>query len=190
MQFDPKALEILGLEIAKIGAPIIGRALGGPLGATIASGVVGALAEALGVDATPEAVTNAVQANPQVAVAAAQQVEQDGAGDLKPILDMLTAVEPVELASEDRFVRWARPSAIWVISAVTLGYGGCIVAATVKYLDTNDPAALAVLLTNAPSLSLALAPVAAIAGVSAWWRSKEKIAGLPNGFDGLVKKRK
>lgn len=50
----------LGINIARAGAPVLGTALGGPLGGMIAGGAVDILAKALGVDATPEAVNNAV----------------------------------------------------------------------------------------------------------------------------------
>jgi hypothetical protein len=50
--------------LIKTGAPIIGTALGGPLGGTV-GGIAGKLiADALGVPATPEAVHEAIQADP------------------------------------------------------------------------------------------------------------------------------
>lgn len=61
----------LGINIARAGAPVLGTALGGPLGGMIAGGAVDILAKALGVDATPEAVNNAVVNGDPAAVNAA-----------------------------------------------------------------------------------------------------------------------
>jgi hypothetical protein len=188
VQFDPKDLETLGVEIAKVGAPIIGNALGGPLGSMIAGSVVDALAGALGVPATPADVTTAVRTNP-AAPAACQQIEAAHQEDVLPVLQLIADSEKVELTSGDRFVRWARPSAIWTVSGATAAYSACVIAATVKYLITGDTTALAILLTNAAALSIALAPAGAIAGVTAWWRSQEKIAGMPAGIDGAARKK-
>lgn len=53
--------------LIKTGAPIIGTALGGPLGGTI-GGIAGrVIADALGVDPTPEAVNTAIQTDPLAA---------------------------------------------------------------------------------------------------------------------------
>lgn len=56
--------------LIKTGAPIIGGALGGPLGATVGGFAGKLLADALGVEATPEAVHEAIQADPAGAAVA------------------------------------------------------------------------------------------------------------------------
>jgi hypothetical protein len=66
----------LGLEIAKLGAPILGTALGGPAGGAVAKIALDALAEALGTEPTPEAVAKEVASNP-VAQAVIRTVEQE-----------------------------------------------------------------------------------------------------------------
>jgi hypothetical protein len=53
--------------LIKTGAPIIGGALGGPLGATVGGFAGKLVADALGVEATPEAVHEAIQADPAAA---------------------------------------------------------------------------------------------------------------------------
>lgn len=53
-------------QVIALGAPIIGTALGGPLGG--AAGAI--LADALGVEATPDAVGKAIESDPAAAVAA------------------------------------------------------------------------------------------------------------------------
>lgn len=50
----------LGGALIKAGAPIVGTALGGPLGGMVGNAVGSILANALGVEPTPEAVNNAV----------------------------------------------------------------------------------------------------------------------------------
>jgi hypothetical protein len=63
-------------KLIKTGAPIIGGALGGPLGATIGGVAGNILADTLGVEATPEAVERAIDADP--AGAAVKLAEADG----------------------------------------------------------------------------------------------------------------
>lgn len=57
--------------LIKAGAPTIGGLLGGPIGGTIGSVLGNVVAEALGVDPTPEAVNNAVATGDPAATAAA-----------------------------------------------------------------------------------------------------------------------
>lgn len=54
----------LGGALIRAGAPIIGKALGGPLGAVIGQTVGGVLADALGTEPTPEAVDDALKTTP------------------------------------------------------------------------------------------------------------------------------
>lgn len=54
----------LGGQLIKAGAPIIGTAIGGPVGGVIGSGLGTILANALGVEDTPEAVSTAIQNTP------------------------------------------------------------------------------------------------------------------------------
>ena len=53
--------------LIKTGAPIIGGALGGPLGATVGGFAGKLIADALGVEATPEAVSEAIRNDPLAA---------------------------------------------------------------------------------------------------------------------------
>lgn len=50
--------------LAKAGAPIIGRALGGPLGGMIGDALGGVIADALGVEPTPDTVDSAIKNTP------------------------------------------------------------------------------------------------------------------------------
>lgn len=55
----------IAAQLAKLGAPILGGALGGPVGASLATTIIGALSDAFGVPATPEAVGKAIESNPK-----------------------------------------------------------------------------------------------------------------------------
>lgn len=70
----------LGGALIKAGAPVIGGALLGPLGASIGSALGGIVADALGVEATPEAVNDALANTPadqlQAKLAAAETEAQ------------------------------------------------------------------------------------------------------------------
>lgn len=66
--------------LTKIGAPLLSTAIGGPVGA-LASAAIGALAEALGTPATPEAVAKEIENNPQAATAV-RKIEAEQAPDM------------------------------------------------------------------------------------------------------------
>lgn len=164
----------------------LGTALGGPVGGAVGALVGPLLAQALGVEATPEAVAEAVATRPAAEVkAAAEAVERDNAGAIAAtareaearMLAEINETARLELASESRFVRWARPFNIWVIGVVTGGYGACLVAATAAAVIARDTAALNLLVANAGVLGIALAPCGAVAGIASWGRTREKLAG-------------
>jgi hypothetical protein len=100
-------------KVIGLGAPILGEALGGPLGAS--AGQI--LAEALGADATPAAVNDAVSgSDPAAAAAAASAARRAEANWLAALADTgkaqvnaVAATMRAEAASEDRLQRWWRP---------------------------------------------------------------------------------
>lgn len=61
--------------LARIGLTGLGTAFGGPLGGTIGGALGGAIASALGTDPTPEAVQQAIEANPDAAAAKLRDLE-------------------------------------------------------------------------------------------------------------------
>lgn len=111
--------------LTKVGAPILGTLIGGPVG-TIAGAAIGALAEALGTSATPEAVKNAIETQPGAA-AIVQQVEADKApalnADLEAILRDRQGARDQTMALIDKgsAMAWGAP----VVSIVViLGFVG------------------------------------------------------------------
>jgi len=98
-------------KVIGLGAPILGSALGGPLGA--AAGNI--LAEALGTaEPTVTAVSTALtSADPVVAAAAAQQAESEWLTALAEIgktqVTEVAATQRAELGSGDPLQRWWRP---------------------------------------------------------------------------------
>lgn len=100
-------------QVIGLGAPILGQALGGPLGA--AAGTM--LAQALGATAaTPEAINSAIAergADSTFAAEAAQRAESEWLAALAAVGKAQVAeigqTQRAELASEDRLQRWWRP---------------------------------------------------------------------------------
>lgn len=100
-------------KVIGLGAPILGEALGGPLGA--AAGKV--LADALGADATPSSVNDAISKTDPVAAAVAASsartaeanwlaaMAETGRVQLREVGKTMRA----EALSEDRLQRWWRP---------------------------------------------------------------------------------
>lgn len=177
-------------SILKPVSGVLGGLILGPAGAAIAPQIIGALADSLGTEATPEAIETKVKADPEAVSAAAQKLEAERGTDWlameAQVIATVNATYRMELQQESRFVKWARPFNIWVIGGATGGYAGCVVVATVMFLWTRESDALALLLRHAVDVSLALTPCGAVAGVTAWGRTKEKTAGLAAGADGLI----
>jgi hypothetical protein len=158
--------------------------LAGPAGAAAAPVVIDFVAKMLGVEPTANAVADAIISDPVAAEPVIKQAESALGRTLAEIeAGVMLAVNDTaraELQSENGFVKFARPFNIWVIGVVTGGYGICLVAATASAIFLRDAAALNLLVANAGVLGIALAPSGAVAGVSAWGRTKEKLAGASN----------
>jgi hypothetical protein len=100
-------------QVIGLGAPLLGQALGGPLGA--AAGTL--LANALGAQAaTPDAVAGAIAergADSNFAAEAAQKAESEWLSALAEIGKAQVAeiglTQRAEIAAEDRLQRWWRP---------------------------------------------------------------------------------
>ena len=97
-------------RVIGLGAPFLGGALGGPLGA--AAGKI--LADALGApEPTPAAVGAALDQDPSMAAVAAQQAESEWLAALAEIgraqVAEVGATQRAEIASDDPLQRWWRP---------------------------------------------------------------------------------
>src|SRR5574337_411706 len=129
MNFDPKDLAGLASVLIQQGAPVLGGLLGGPAGATIASAVVPAVADALGLpkDSTPQAITQAASAPdaPDKLAAFDAQHKADQAyndAQIKASLDLAAVVK--DSIWETLFVVGYRPAAAWVAGPITILYQG------------------------------------------------------------------
>lgn len=101
----------IGKQLVAVGAPTIGAAVGGPLGAQIG----GVLASILGAEATPGAVGDAIAANPDVV----KQAEAAPSADLSTWLNAhaqtAALLASTETARENAFA-WAwRPALSWLL---------------------------------------------------------------------------
>lgn len=181
----------LAAALLKAGAPLLGGALGGPAGAAAGALIVNTLGPMLGLDADagPDDIAAEIAKRPEGAALAREAEAQIGKSVAEieaAVIDTINQTARLELQSESWFVRHARPFNIWVIGLVTGGYGACLVAATGAAVFWKDAAALNLLVTNAGVLGIALAPSGAVAGVSAWGRTREKLAGAAGVIPAVV----
>ena len=84
----------LGGKLARLGAPVIGTALGGPIGGTIGGVIGNVVADAIGSHPTPEAVSDALDM-----------------GDPAVIRDQLSAADQVVASKMDALVKLAESEA-------------------------------------------------------------------------------
>ncbi|QEE37941.1 MULTISPECIES: hypothetical protein [unclassified Methylobacterium] len=171
-------------QLMRIGAPILGTVIGGVPGA-IAGDLIGSLAGAIGApDTTPEAISSTLQT--PAGMAAAVQFEADNKEKLESLVEQTKQVQieqenlslRAEITAGDRFQRWARPFNMYCVGAVTLSYGFVCVAAAINTIVTKDPTALSQVTGLGASLTTVLIPAGAVAGVTAWQQTKEKLAGV------------
>ena len=122
--------------LTKIGAPLLSTAIGGPVGA-LASVAIGALAEALGTQATPEAVAKEIENNPQAATTV-RKIEAEQAPDmLKAYLaDVQDArQQTIKLVEAGSSIAWGAP----VISVlIVVGFLGLITGLMFKSVPDNQ----------------------------------------------------
>jgi hypothetical protein len=102
--------------LTKAGAPILGTLIGGPVG-TIAGAAIGALAEALGTPATPEAVKQAIETRPEAA-AIVRAVEAEKAPDLlelqKAWVEVYAETSRTDAAKGWFYNAW-KPAGMWLV---------------------------------------------------------------------------
>lgn len=144
----------LGGALAKAGAPIVGRALGGPLGGMIGDAIGGVIADALDVEPTPDAVDSAIKDTPADTLGAKLSAAQAEACAKSPALAEIAKADAeaqakalaethetmrIEAASGDVVQRWWRPiyafeltlecAICWALAMWDLAAGGEKIAA-------------------------------------------------------------
>ncbi|ALK08964.1 3TM-type holin [Blastochloris viridis] len=193
----------LGGALVKAGAPIIGRALGGPLGGMIGDSIGGVIADALGVEPTPDAVDKALEETPAdtlgpklSAAEAEAQAKWPALADIAKAdaeaqaqaLGETNETMRIEAVSGDVVQRWWRPiyafeltlecAVCWALAMWDLAFGAGKIAAWA---------------VNASGLlSLYWGARFGVLGVYVNGRSREKEAALtgqpvPTAIDPLVK---
>lgn len=107
-------------SLAQIGLPALGGLFGGPLGSTIGGLVGKGVAAALGVEATPQAVATAIQADPNAAAVKLAQIEAETKAKDAELADIANArATTVQLAQTGSPIAYGAP----VVSIViTVGF--------------------------------------------------------------------
>jgi hypothetical protein len=100
----------LGKQVIALGAPTIGAALGGPVGAQVG----GVLAAILGVEASPAAIGEAVTADPGVVQATEAAPPADLSAWLSTHAAMAAALATSEVARPSFFAWGWRPAFSWL----------------------------------------------------------------------------
>jgi hypothetical protein len=90
--------------LIRAGAPVIGGALGGPLGGMIGSSIGGVLADALGTEATPQAIDTVLRTQPAEMVAAKLQAAESEAVARWPALADIARAEAADRSEQARAI--------------------------------------------------------------------------------------
>jgi hypothetical protein len=151
-------------------APVLGTALGGPLGGA----VVSILAEVFNVKNEPDAVEEAIRSSdPNVIAANLARAEAAFKAAAEESVTLRTQISShVEMMRLDydrgAFYSMWRPAAGWV--AVMYAGAFCFLGLYQAYLGNYT------LLTMAPQVLMIGGPIMAIAGIYTWGRSNERVA--------------
>jgi hypothetical protein len=165
-------LATLAGTLARLGAPILGTALGGPAGAAVAGTIVDALAKGLGVEATPDAVGKALEkAEAPIVV---QRVEASAAPMVvEAVNDYLRDVQDarsttVKMVEQGSVIAWGAP----VVSVIVIA-GFALLSYLAIYAPPVQREVLLFLLGAWSSLATAV--VGYWVGSSAGSKSKDDI---------------
>lgn len=151
-------------------APVLGTALGGPLGGA----VVSILGEVFAVDKTEDAVTEAIRsADPTVVAANLARAEAAFKAAAEESVTLRTQIEShVEMMRMDYarggFYSMWRPLAGWIATGYAAAF--CFLSLYQAYLGNYT------LLNLAPQVLMIGGPIMAIAGIYAWRKSDERVA--------------
>ena len=172
-------------SLVKAGAPLIGGALGGPLGATVGTVVGRVVADALGVEATPEAVDTAIKSTPPEVLQAklseaeakwqamadiAKAQAEVGVQQEKSVNEAIIA----ETARGDGLLGKWRGFHAWELTLECPFW-----AALFMYVIlTNNTAALNAIVSMQPLISTVIFARFGVLGVHVWQGSNERQAAL------------
>lgn len=195
-------------DLIRAGAPIIGGALGGPLGGLIGSTAGKIIADALGVEATPDAVGGALKTLPPGDVAAKLQAADAEAQAKWPALAQMVAAEAdlgkAEVAAIGETMRAelalaSLASGAWrniiaVLQAIWRPFAMIVwvltwpfqLVAILHHAYLKDAAALSQLSALIYALAVWNAGPAGLAGVYAWGRTREKLAAAADAAPSVV----
>lgn len=178
----------LGINVAKAGAPVLGTALGGPLGGMIASSAVDILARALGVEATPEAVNNAVvNGDPAVigpALSAADAEAQAKWPALAQIAQAMAEADKTNIEQINESIRAETVAGVswwhWrhLIGYVTVLWSVAVMVPFVYHLWKADAIALAAVTTALTAATTFFGILAALNGYVAQDSTKLKSVAM------------
>jgi gas vesicle protein len=161
--------------LAKLGTPagtLLGTLIGGPAGAAIGKAAGTVLAEALGVDDTPEAVAEAVKADPMKAEDAltSPQMQAAIAQAQAEMIKTVNETYRIELQQESWVVRLWRPVCGWCLALVWTVHG----IALGKAIWFKEYEVIKVI----ADLFVFYTVMGGVVGVAAWGRTAEKKAGV------------
>lgn len=151
--------------LMKAGLGTLGTVFGGPAGGALGAALGQAAAAALGTEATPEAVADAVKADPDAAADKLQHLEDTATALLGKQVDL----NAKEAESASLFIAAARPAAFWAAD-LTLLYGGFlqwILAWVCVNLGLKAPPII-----DAGIFSAVLALLFGLCGVRAWEKDR------------------
>lgn len=170
--------------LIKIGAPVLKTMLDvgvGGIGAKLGDAAIDALAEALGTTADPDAINNAINADPATTTPIVQNVEAEVSSNMARIAEanqqVMIGYQQILLADQKAegwlAQRW-RPIFALIFSLCFLA-----VVVTICHLVWDKDVGVITAASDLGGLLIAMFTVgAAVLGVYVWQRSEEKKAGV------------
>lgn len=161
--------------LAKLGpgaATILGTLIGGPAGGAIGKAAGQVLSDALGVPNEPEAVAEAIKADPDKASAAIASPDMQAAiaQAQADIIKTVNETYRIELQQESWVIKLARPVCIWCMAVIWTIHGLAIgYALWIRQFE---------IIRTIPDLTIFYSVMAAVAGAAVIGRTVEKKAGV------------
>src|SRR3990167_2438157 len=160
----------IGKQIIGLGAPLLGRAIGGPLGGA----AVDIIASALGTsDKSSEGIKIALERlDPDAAKAKLAEGDQEWAKTIaaeaataRVVAHEIGQTSRAEVGSDDKFVRRARPSVLWVSSFLSALFGLILAFSVAAIVYRFDAAGIATAMTAVVGI---ISSIAMLLGVVAF----------------------